>query len=115
VNLIAFETRFTPPDGQVTVAASSDEQGLALAVTDTGIGIAAADIPRLMQPFTQIESVEVRRQQGSGLGLALVQALAELHGGGVSIASEPGRGTAVTVRLPAARLIRAQTGAVPVK
>jgi PAS domain S-box-containing protein len=105
LNLVSNAIKFTPRDGAVTIAALADAGGLALRVTDTGIGIAPDDIARLMQPFTQLETAEVRRHTGTGLGLALVQAMAELHGGAVTIASEPGRGTEVAVRLPASRLI----------
>jgi PAS domain S-box-containing protein len=112
LNLVSNAIKFTRQDGHVTIAAGVDASGLQLRVSDSGIGIARKDIARLMQPFSQVESVEVRRRQGTGLGLALVQAMAELHGGGVTIASEPGRGTEVTVRLPASRLIAAD-GARP--
>jgi PAS domain S-box-containing protein len=105
LNLVSNAIKFTPQGGQVTIAARADASGLALRVRDTGVGIAPEDLARLMQPFAQIEPVEVRRHHGTGLGLALVRAMAELHGGSVTIASEPGCGTEVTVRLPASRVI----------
>jgi cell cycle sensor histidine kinase DivJ len=69
-------------------------------VIDTGIGIAAADVPKLMQPFVQLDNVYERKFQGAGLGLAMVRSLVERHGGVIDIESETGRGTKVTVRLP---------------
>jgi PAS domain S-box-containing protein len=108
LNLMSNAVKFTPRGGRVTIAAAADgARGMRLQVADTGIGIAPEDIARLMQPFTQLETVEVRRHQGTGLGLALVQAMARLHGGSVTIESEPGSGTTVAVHLPASRLMAA--------
>jgi cell cycle sensor histidine kinase DivJ len=69
-------------------------------VTDTGIGIAAADVPKLMQPFVQLDNVYERKFQGAGLGLAMVRSLVERHRGVIDIESETGRGTRVAIRLP---------------
>ncbi len=107
LNLVSNAIKFTPHGGRVTIAGEAGAGGMQLQVRDTGIGIAREDIARLMRPFSQVETAEVRHHQGTGLGLALVQAMAQLHGGGVTIESEPGRGTAVTVRLPASRVIAA--------
>ena len=78
---------------------------MALGVSDTGIGIPATDIPKLMQPFAQIHDVYQRKHQGAGLGLTLVRSLVELHGGTVKIDSTPGLGTTVTVTFPEARVV----------
>ena len=78
-----------------------------MTVADTGIGIAAGDLPKVMAPFTQVESVHSRRYDGTGLGLPISRALTELHGGTLSLTSELGVGTAITARFPAARLERA--------
>jgi CheY-like chemotaxis protein len=75
-----------------------------LVVEDTGIGIAAEDLPRLFHEFEQLES---GTQEGTGLGLALTRRLVELHGGRISVRSEPGKGTAFTVELPSLRVARA--------
>jgi signal transduction histidine kinase len=72
----------------------------ALAVADNGIGIAEADIPRVLTPFSQADNAYVRKQEGTGLGLPLVKSFAELHGGTFSITSALGVGTTVTVRFP---------------
>lgn len=69
-------------------------------MTDTGIGIAAADQERIFEKFVQVDSSSTRRYNGTGLGLALVREYAEMHGGSVTVASEPGCGSAFTVRIP---------------
>jgi signal transduction histidine kinase len=110
-NLLSNAFKFTPRGGEVTVALRQAENGdLELSVADTGIGIAAEDISKLMQPFVQLDNVYQRKYQGTGLGLALVRSLAQLHGGSISIESVPGRGTVVTVWLPAARVVPTRVG-----
>jgi cell cycle sensor histidine kinase DivJ len=99
LNLLANAVKFTDA-GTVTLRAEARGGMLVLAVTDTGIGIAQKDLPRLGQPFTQLSQGIARRYQGTGLGLSLVKGLAALHRGTMEIASELGRGTTVTVRLP---------------
>lgn len=78
-----------------------------IAVSDTGIGIAAEDIPRALTPFSQIDSSLGRQFEGTALGLPLSKSLAELHGGTLEITSIPDKGTTVTVRLPPQRVMRA--------
>ena len=105
LNLLSNAVKFTPAGGQITCGLRADPQaGLRLWVADTGIGIAAADLPRLMRPFAQIDNVYKRQFQGAGLGLAIVRSLAEMHGGTVSIDSMPGKGTIVRLALPPERL-----------
>src|SRR3546814_5056253 len=79
------------------------EDVLDLAVSDTGIGIAAADQAQIFEPFYQVESELNRRFEGTGLGLPIVRSLVELHGASISLESAPGRGTRVRVRFPAQR------------
>jgi signal transduction histidine kinase len=106
LNLVSNAVKFTPEGGTITIAlARKPGEGLALAVSDTGIGIAANDIPKLMQPFAQVDNVYQRKYQGAGLGLTLVRSFAELHGGSVKLDSVPGRGTTVTVTLPESRVV----------
>jgi signal transduction histidine kinase len=106
INLLANAVKFTPPGGRVTAEARLDpDGGTVLAVRDTGIGMRPEDIPRALEPFAQVDSALSRRFEGTGLGLPLSRKLVELHGGSLAVESEPGHGTTVTVRLPAARTL----------
>jgi PAS domain S-box-containing protein len=105
INLLTNAIKFTPSGGSVVLRARLALDGdLLIEVADTGIGIAAEDIPTALSPFGQVDGKLSRKYEGTGLGLPLSRALVELHEGSLSIASELGRGTTVTVRLPAARL-----------
>ena len=107
VNLLSNAVKFTPEGGRVELAtASAGNEVFAFTVTDTGIGIAQEDQVRLFQPFVQIDAGLARRHDGTGLGLSLVQRLADLLGGGVTLESEPGKGSRFTVTLP----VGTQTG-----
>lgn len=106
LNLMSNAVKFTPPGGSVTVTVEAVGPYLEITVADTGVGIAPEDVRRLGRPFEQAGAMEQRRQ-GTGLGLSLVRAFAELHGGRMSIDSTLGEGTAVTVRLPVAQVTRA--------
>ena len=101
LNLVSNAIKFTPSGGTVTVSVLGEPGGwTAFAVADNGIGIAEADIPRVLTPFSQADNAYVRKQEGTGLGLPLVKSFAELHGGTFSITSALGVGTTVTVRFP---------------
>jgi signal transduction histidine kinase len=104
LNLISNAVKFTPSGGRVEVKASAAADGLRLSVSDTGIGIAAADLPTALAPFGQIDSSLSRSFQGTGLGLPLALSLAELHGGRLEIDSKVGHGTTVTLWLPPSRI-----------
>jgi cell cycle sensor histidine kinase DivJ len=99
LNLVSNALKFTPKGGLVTVSLHSIAGALELTVADTGLGIAASDLQRLGRPFEQAGN-SLRQGRGTGLGLSLVRAFAELHGGEMVIESRLGEGTAVTVRLP---------------
>jgi PAS domain S-box-containing protein len=104
LNLVSNAVKFTPADGRVTVTASlSLLREVTISVADTGIGMAPEDIPRALQPFGQIDNSLSRPHGGTGLGLPLAQRLVELHGGTMTIDSALGKGTTVTVVLPAER------------
>jgi PAS domain S-box-containing protein len=105
VNLLSNAVKFTPEEGEVGLEASweEDEAVVRFTVWDTGVGIALADQARLFLPFVQLDSSLSRQHQGTGLGLALVRKLVELHGGGVSLESEPGKGSRFSVLLPVQR------------
>ena len=106
LNLITNAVKFTPPGGRITVTARFDpEDGLAVTVADTGIGIAEHDLDRVLKPFEQVDSSLSRQHQGTGLGLPLVKAMMEMHGGRLQLDSELGAGTAMTVIFPPERAI----------
>ncbi|MBW4615090.1 MAG: response regulator [Desmonostoc vinosum HA7617-LM4] len=98
-NLLSNAMKFTPEGGTVSVKLKSQENHCVLQVQDTGIGIVKEQIPHLFERFRQAEGSENRSYEGSGLGLALVKELVELHGGRVTVESVYGQGTTFTVWL----------------
>ncbi len=100
LNLLSNAVKFTEPGGRATLRVTPEADGVLISVADTGVGIAAEDIARLGQPFTQVENQHSKRTRGMGLGLAVSRALIELHGSRLMIRSVPGRGTTVGFRLP---------------
>ena len=90
--------------GDRVVDAEQRGRNLVICVSDTGIGIAPEDIDRVMQPFVQLENHLQRRYEGTGLGLSLVKAMVELHGGSFRLLSEAGFGTTAVVTLPPERV-----------
>jgi signal transduction histidine kinase len=111
INLISNAVKFTPEGGRVSVSAEWTVGSLVMRVADNGIGIKPADIPLIVQPFYRVSSALNSTYQGAGLGLALTKAIVDLHGGSLSIASEVGRGTTVTVVWPLADTSRSQDAA----
>jgi PAS domain S-box-containing protein len=102
INLLNNAVKFTPEGGQIFLEVSQlASDRLRIAVRDTGIGIAPENIGKLFQPFVQIDSALNRQYQGTGLGLALVKRLVELHGGSVELTSELGVGSCFAIELPA--------------
>ncbi len=114
INLLSNAIKFTPRGGEVRLTAlrwqshpaqdKHDLMGIEISVADTGIGIPQADLERLGKPFEQVEGEHIRTQEGTGLGLALVRALATLHGGDVLMESTLGEGTTIRLRLPNAAI-----------
>ncbi|HMK68405.1 MAG TPA: ATP-binding protein [Stellaceae bacterium] len=102
LNLLSNAVKFTPRGGRVRIEARSEGKAIAISVLDTGVGIAASDLDRIFEPFQQAESTVARRREGTGLGLSITKNLVSLSGGSIAVASEIGKGTAITVRLPAA-------------
>jgi two-component system OmpR family sensor kinase len=106
-NLVDNAVRHTSEAGHIEVAARADPQTAVLEVRDTGEGIPPEDVPHVFERFYRADPSRARTSGGSGLGLAIVRSVVEWHGGSVDLASEPGRGTTVTIRLPiAAELLR---------
>ncbi len=101
INLLSNAIKFTRSGGTVTLrVAAIPEGGVSFAVSDTGIGIAQQDMAKAIETYGRIESGDNHRVEGTGLGLPLAKALAELHGGELLIESRAGKGTTVEVRLP---------------
>lgn len=107
LNLLSNAVKFTPPAGTASVAARVNTKGgIELAVSDTGIGIPAASLEKLFQPFYQVDAKVSRRYGGTGLGLAITKKLVEAHEGQIAVSSSPDHGTTVTVSFPPARTLR---------
>ena len=100
LNLLSNALKFTPEGGWVTLNGGVSARGVALTITDNGIGIDPDDVARVCEPFWQAEPVLSRRYGGTGLGMPLVQALIELHNGHMRIESVVGQGTSVIVEFP---------------
>ena len=105
LNVLANAVKFTPQGGTVSVAVAKTDFGLVVRITDTGIGIPADEIPRVLRPFYQVDSQLARKYEGTGLGLALVNAYIQLHQGKLVIESVVGKGTTVSLLFPATRFI----------
>ncbi|MFE9804321.1 SpoIIE family protein phosphatase [Streptomyces goshikiensis] len=99
LNLLSNALKFTF-DGSIRVAVGVEEGAAVVTVDDTGIGVAAKEMPRLFERFHRIENARSRSNEGSGIGLALVKELVGLHGGEISATSAEGEGTRFTIRLP---------------
>jgi signal transduction histidine kinase/DNA-binding response OmpR family regulator len=100
LNLVSNAIKFTAEGGTVSIKASRVIDRLEIAVSDDGIGIAEVDLQRVFKEFQQVDSGVNRRQQGTGLGLALTRRFANLHGGEVRVQSELGKGSTFTIDLP---------------
>jgi len=112
LNLLSNAIKFTDTGGRVTVGARvAVGGGIEIMVEDTGIGMAPENLARALEPFVQIETAFTRRHAGTGLGLPLVQSLVALHGGRLTLRSEPGVGTTATAWLPPERILPARDAA----
>ncbi|RED54352.1 sensor histidine kinase [Aestuariispira insulae] len=104
LNLLSNAVKFTEVGGAITLTITSGpKQEVIIAVRDTGIGIPADKLTRVLEPFGQVDNVLSRTHEGIGLGLSLTKALMELHGGNLVLESEEGVGTCVTVTFPESR------------
>ncbi len=105
INLLSNAVKFTTEGGKIRVASFGTNAGLAIAVSDTGIGMASEEIPKALEEFGQIDSKISRQFAGTGLGLPLAKHLIELHGGTLTIKSQINVGTTVTIVLPHERIL----------
>jgi len=106
VNLLANAMKFSPGGGTVTVRTRRDGDGLALEISDQGIGMDPRSFGEALKPFHQLDSALSRRFEGMGLGLSLVKLYTDCHDAVLDIHSAPGEGTRVAVRFPADRTWR---------
>ncbi len=102
LNLLSNAIKFTEKGGRVSLSAQTTQDGVAVTVADTGIGMNPQDVEVALQPFAQVDNRLERRYEGTGLGLPLTKALVDLHKGNMVIDSQRGRGTRVTVTFPRA-------------
>jgi signal transduction histidine kinase len=101
LNLVSNAIKFTPSGGTILVSARGEADGwIAIGVADNGIGIAEADLPKVLRPFGQADNAYTRKHDGTGLGLPLVKSFVELHAGRFAIKSGLGAGTTVTISFP---------------
>jgi signal transduction histidine kinase len=110
--LLGNAVRYTPPGGRITLSLRTDAGGKKIqgTVSDTGIGIAPEEIPRIFEEFYRTEAAKSMRETGTGLGLAIVQLILSLYGGTIEIDSTPGKGSSFHFTLPG---LARETGANP--
>ncbi len=104
-NLLDNALKYTPPKGKIDIKLGCDDQGIKVAVADTGIGIPESDQARIFERFFRCD--QSRSQAGCGMGLSFSQAVARAHGGDISVASEPGKGARFTITIPNSRIFPA--------
>ncbi len=102
VNLLSNAVKFTPEGNEIGLEVRGDaaQQVVKFTIWDTGIGISQAGMEHLFTPFVQLDSSLARQHAGTGLGLTLVNRLTEMHGGGISVESEPNKGSRFTISFP---------------
>ncbi|MDP6876690.1 MAG: HAMP domain-containing sensor histidine kinase, partial [Alphaproteobacteria bacterium] len=106
INLLANALKFSPAESDVVIETFQEEDGgLTIEISDSGAGIPKEDIPRMLEPFTQVHDVNSRPHDGVGLGLYITNRLVKLHGGRLDIVSDLGRGTTVFIRFPKERIL----------
>lgn len=99
-NIVSNSIKYTPEGGRIAVSTEPTEDGVLIRVTDNGIGIPAADIPRLFERFFRVGKARNSDEGGTGLGLAIANEIVSSHGGEIKVDSVLGQGTTVTVYLP---------------
>lgn len=102
LNMVTNAIKYTPQGGTVGLTLEEDAEAVTITVQDSGIGIAAGDLPHIFERFWRADPARSRTgaRPGTGLGLAITKWIAEAHGGSITVQSRPGRGSVFTVRLP---------------
>ena len=100
LNLVTNAIKYTPAGGRVSLSLAVKNDLAFVAIADSGYGIASQHLPHIFERFYRIDEARNREAGGAGLGLAIVKSIAVVHGGDVSVTSEPGVGSTFTVRLP---------------
>ena len=100
MNLLDNAVRYTPSPGTVSISLRREGQMAVVAITDTGVGIPAEDIPLIFERFYRVDKSRSRAEGGSGLGLAICRHIAEAHGGMIEVESEVGTGSTFSIWLP---------------
>jgi signal transduction histidine kinase len=105
LNVLSNGIKFTEPEGRIIIGSGVDGRGdLVISIKDTGIGISAEHLERVLSPFEQVGDHLTKENEGTGLGLPIARALIELHGGDLTLSSDVGIGTTVALRLPHERI-----------
>jgi two-component system phosphate regulon sensor histidine kinase PhoR len=99
-NLLDNALKYSHPGSRIRLQAQQRGDQIVLSVSDTGVGISEADLPRIFERFYRTDKARSRELGGTGLGLSIVKHIAQMHGGSVEAESEPGRGTTIRVLLP---------------
>jgi heavy metal sensor kinase len=100
LNLLDNAVKYTPPGGKIEVSLAREGHRAAIAVRDTGVGIAPADVEHVFQPFVRLEAGREEVPDGAGLGLSIARSIIVAHGGELTLESTPGAGSVFTIRLP---------------
>ena len=112
INLLGNAVKFTPPGGSVICRAElASDGGIVLSISDTGIGMRPDDVPRALEPFSQLTGSATKSSDGTGLGLALVNAMVAAHDGKLDIITAPDQGTTVQIKFPENRTVQPQARA----
>jgi signal transduction histidine kinase len=104
LNLLSNAVKFTPEGGRISIIANKTDNGAEISVSDTGIGIPAAEQPTIFEEFRQVGGNYAHKKEGTGLGLTLAKKFVELHGGTIWVDSEVGKGSTFTFTLPERRM-----------
>jgi signal transduction histidine kinase len=112
-NFLSNAIKFTPEGGEITVRAEAIADNVVLSVKDTGVGISPAEHEKIFESFYQVDSTLTKSKQGTGLGLALVRRIADLHGGRVWVESELGKGSTFFIEWPGLRAHEREAAACP--